>query len=216
MYTAAEIRNVEFTKNMGGYKAAEVEAFLDACADTVENLTAEKEELNKKLAILADKLVEYRRDEDSIRSALLSAQRMGDSIVREANEQSEKILADAQAKADAIIGSAKNDIKQYEEALARVKVEVADFKATILALYKDHLAMLKSVPDIEEEKKEAVAETVVEEAAAPVVLVEPVVVAPNEEVVTEVPVVEETTPAVKSKFANLKFGDDYNLADDND
>ena len=93
MYTAAEIRNVEFTKNMGGYKAAEVDAFVDNCADTVEKLTAEKEELNKKLSILADKLVEYRRDEDSIRSALLSAQRMGDSIVREAKEQAEEIVA---------------------------------------------------------------------------------------------------------------------------
>jgi len=214
MYTAAEIRNVEFTKNMGGYKAAEVDAFVDACADTVETLTSEKEELNKKLAILADKLVEYRRDEDSIRSALLSAQRMGDSIVREAREQAANILTDAKAEAEEIIGTAKNDIAQYDEALERVKREVSEFKATILALYKDHLALLKSVPDIDEPVQEVAPVAPVAEETT--VAVEPVVVSPAEEVVVEVPVAETPAPAApaKSKFANLKFGDDYNLADD--
>jgi len=58
MYTASDIRNVQFSKNMGGYKIAEVEAFVEACAETVETLTAEKEELTKKLSILADKLAD--------------------------------------------------------------------------------------------------------------------------------------------------------------
>ncbi|MBR5134038.1 MAG: DivIVA domain-containing protein [Clostridia bacterium] len=208
MYTAAEIRNVEFTKNMGGYKAAEVDAFVDNCADTVEKLTAEKEELNKKLSILADKLVEYRRDEDSIRSALLSAQRMGDSIVREAKEQAEEIVAGARVQADEIVGSAKKDIAAYEDILARAKNDVSEFKAALLTLYKDHLAMLKNIPDVDDDVKVA---SEVQTVVAPV---EDVVVAPQAEVVVEVPVEEPV--AAKSKFANLKFGDDYNLADDAD
>ncbi len=227
MYTANDIRNVEFTKNMGGYKINEVEAFVDSCADTVEALTSEKEELNKKLAILADKLVEYRRDEDSIRSALLSAQRMGDSVVREANDKAEKIIADATAEAESIIGNAKAGIAKYEAELARVQQEVSDFKATILSLYKDHLAVLKSIPEVEEEIVEE------EVAPAPAPVAEPVqeqtVVAPVEEEEEDVkiaegpvepvkeaaPVVEQSRPK-KSKFANLKFGEDYDIDEDDE
>ena len=62
MYTPDDIRNIQFTKSMGGYKTAEVDPFIDKCADTVEALLREKAELTKKLEVLADKLVEYRND----------------------------------------------------------------------------------------------------------------------------------------------------------
>ena len=72
MYTPDDIRNIQFTKSMGGYKTAEVDPFIDKCADTVEALLREKAELTKKLEVLADKLVEYRNDEDNIRINLRS------------------------------------------------------------------------------------------------------------------------------------------------
>ena len=94
MLTPNDIRNVVFTKGMGGYKTSEVDVFIDECADTVEALikektaavealNREKQDLQKKLEVLADKLVEYRNDEDSIRTALLSAQRLGDATLRD-------------------------------------------------------------------------------------------------------------------------------------
>ena len=87
MLTAEEILNVGFTKSLGGYKTTEVDMFIEKCADTVTILNREKAELTKKLEVLADKLVEYRNEEDSIRTALLSAQRLGDTVVREAQPQ---------------------------------------------------------------------------------------------------------------------------------
>lgn len=219
MYTASDIRNVQFTKNMGGYKIAEVEAFVEACADTVEALTVEKEELTKKLGILADKLVEYRRDEDNIRSALLSAQRTGDAITREANEKAAAILETAKREAEAVVSEAKSSIRHYEDELVRVKEEVSQFKAGLLTMYKEHITLLKAIPS-EHEAAPAV-ETVV---APPAPAEEPVAVeeaAPVvEEVAEEEPmkvVSEQPQEASKrSKFANLKFGEDYNLDDDQD
>jgi len=215
MYTAEDIRNAEFTKNMGGYKVAEVEAFIDNCADTVEALVAEKEELNKKLSILADKLVEYRRDEDSIRSALLSAQRMGDSIVREANEKAEKTLAEARAQADSIVRDAKTGISEYEAELERLKAEVASFKTNILSLYKEHLTLLKSIPDYQiEAAAEDEPASVPAPAPAPVTVVAPV--EEEDEDIKIAPAPAEAAPAPVSKFSNLKFGEDYDLDDDED
>ena len=236
MYTAADIRNVEFSKTMGGYKIAEVDAFRDACADTVQTLTAEKEELSKKLGILADKLVEYRRDEDSIRSALLSAQRMGDSVMRDAQQQAEAVVAQAKAEAEAIMENAKKDTAEYEASaketkafyeaeLVRLKKEVSDFKTNMLSLYKQHLALLKSIPDVRAEAPVQEAPVTPEEAvpapaeepkeeAAPVAEEAP---APVQEVPVakaEAPV--EEAPVRRSRFADLKFGEDYNVADDKD
>lgn len=228
MYTAADIRNVEFSKNMGGYKVAEVEAFVEACAQTVEALIAEKEELTKKLGILADKLVEYRRDEDSIRSALLSAQRTGDAIIREANDNAAQMLSSAKQEAEEIVRSAKGSIAHYESEMERLKAEVSDFKAGLLTMYKEHISLLKSIPSAQESAQAPARETVVApvvEAVAPAqpepVAQEP---APQEEPVQEpikLVAEEPAQPVVaemphRSKFANLKFGEDYNLDDDQD
>ena len=110
MLTPNDIRNVLFTKIMGGYKTSEVNEFIDECADTVEALikektaavealNREKQDLQKKLEVLADKLVEYRNDEDNIRTALLSAQRLGDATLREANHKASLIMDDAKISA---------------------------------------------------------------------------------------------------------------------
>ncbi len=230
MYTASDIRNVEFTKNMGGYKVGEVEAFVEACADTVEALTTEKEELTKKLGILADKLVEYRRDEDSIRSALLSAQRTGDAIVREANEKSANMLEEANREAEEIIRTAQGSITHYETELKRLKEEISEFKSGLLTMYKEHISLLKSIPSEYEPTKETVKETVVEPVQTVVPVEEPI--KPEVAEAPAVPEVEEEEPmkvvpeqptqtipftsANRSKFANLKFGEDYNLDDDQD
>lgn len=58
-----------------------MEALIKEKTAAVEALNREKQDLQKKLEVLADKLVEYRNDEDSIRTALLSAQRLGDATL---------------------------------------------------------------------------------------------------------------------------------------
>ncbi len=226
MYTVEEIRNIAFTKTMGGYKTSEVDDFIDQCADTVEALTRDKAEQAKKMQVLADKLVEYRNDEDNIRTALLTAQRMGDTVLREANHKAELILEDAKIKAQKIEETAKNSIAAQEEELARVKAEVAKFKAQLLSMYRDHLALIDVLPGSEEEEEvaqpteetEAVTEaaaagaeevtgedTLTKEAAeaempAPVVI-EPVD-GPNR------PLFEREVKPL-SRFSDLQFGEEY-------
>ena len=150
MYTPDDIRNIQFTKSMGGYKTAEVDPFIDKCADTVEALLREKAELTKKLEVLADKLVEYRNDEDNIRTALLSAQRLGDTVVREANHKAGLILEDANIKAEKITSVAKRNIQEEEAELERIKREVAAFKKKMLSMYRDHLTLIDALPELKE------------------------------------------------------------------
>ena len=83
---------VRFDKQMGGYKQDEVEIFLQQVAAEYAKLLAEKEELEQKIEVLADKVEQYREDEDSLRSALIGAQKLGDSVIRENPRQRQIIL----------------------------------------------------------------------------------------------------------------------------
>ncbi len=262
MLTLDQIKNVTFSKNRGGYSTTEVDDFIDQCVDTLATVLDERNTANKKMEVLADKLVEYRNEEDSIRSALVSAQRLGDTIVRESNQKAaltledanikaEKILADAQEKADAVVANIANEAKAQEEELARLKREVALFKERMLSIYREHLSLIQVLPEEEapEETEDVAVEEPIaeEEPEAPISIVEDVAeevpMAVEEEEAapaaeeTEEPIKEETEEAdavsftslvdiaeettepvqeeaTKSRFANLKFGDDYDISDE--
>lgn len=216
MMTLEEIRNVEFSRGRG-YRSEEVDDFIDECVEAMERLVQENAEVNQKMKALADKVAEYRNDEDSIRSALLSAQRTGDTILREAEAKAKALLESAQQDADAARRDLLADIEREKDELARVKNEVAQFKAKLLQLYKEHLSLINLLPE-EAAEKPAAAEESVEKAPE---VIEPqeddsdmIVVAP----VTEEPIQENEDEELKplSRFADLKFGDDYDIHEDDD
>ena len=70
MLTPETIASRRFDKQMGGYKQDEVEAFLQQVAAEYARVLREKEELEQKMDVLAEKVEQYREDEDSLRSAL--------------------------------------------------------------------------------------------------------------------------------------------------
>ncbi len=100
MLTANDIRNAAFSRSTRGYKITEVDDLLDQVVETIEELHKENAELVRKLEVLAERIQEYRNEEDSIRSALLTAQKSADKILKEANEEKQKILGDALQQAD--------------------------------------------------------------------------------------------------------------------
>ena len=53
MLTANDVQNIKFTNSRGKYKASEVDEFLDRCAETISALTSARNELEKKLEVLA-------------------------------------------------------------------------------------------------------------------------------------------------------------------
>lgn len=149
LLTVQDIQNVQFTKPLGGYKANEVDDFLDRCAETVDALTRINAENEHKMQVLGQSIMEYREQEDSIRLALLNAQRMSDTILEEAREKAAQMLADAESEASRIHEKAEGEIQAEREELKRVQNEVASFKARLLSIYREHLTLIGVLTDEE-------------------------------------------------------------------
>lgn len=201
MFTADEIRQITFEKVMRGYRPEDVESFMENIADEFEALEKEKKDLEEKLYLLAEKVEQYKAEEESIKTTLINAQRLGESIVSDARVKADNVIREATIKKNDIISSAYNEIEGTEEVLNRLRREVSDFKRNILSLYKTHIESLSNLP---EEKTEEVA--VVEEEKEPEVQpVEQVV----EEVVQETVLVEETVqPEDKFRSVSSLFSEE--------
>ena len=175
MISPQDIRTVTFEKAMRGYRPEDVDAFLQQTAQDVETLTSEKAELQQKLYILAQKIEDYRKDEDNLKTALLNAQRMGENVIREAKQKAEGILRQARISAEDITRQATDEVQEEKLELERVTAEVAHFKASVLSLYKQHIESLSTLPGEEGEETQPV-ETSEHEDEIPAMVDEPLVV----------------------------------------
>ena len=194
MFTPDEIRQITFEKVMRGYRPEDVESFLEKIADEFEALENEKKDLEEKLYVLAEKVEQYKSEEESIKITLINAQRLGESIVSDARVKAENVIREATIKKNDIISSAYNEIEGTENTLNRLKKEVSDFKRNVLSLYKAHIESLSGLP---EEKKEEIAE---ETAAEEVTVTEE---ATETQVVGEIVTEETVQPETNEKFRNI-------------
>lgn len=89
----------------------EVDDFLKEVAAEFAELQKNNSELERKLEVLADKIREYREDEDALRDALLIAQKQGNAIVAESKAAAEKLTKETKEKVDKLLAESKTDRK---------------------------------------------------------------------------------------------------------
>lgn len=199
MLSVKDINNKRFEQARPGYKPEEVDDFLREIALQISQYQKDKEETEKKIAVLVESVREYKKDEDALKDALIGAQKQSRAVVAEAQEQADKILAEARAKADEIIGSTKVQLEKEKRCLVKMQQEVSDFKANLLNMYKQHLEQITAIPDYEDEENEA--EEPVKETAP--VNEEPVVTKESESDM-------ESTKVMDNPFKNERSGFPFN------
>lgn len=166
MISASDIRERKFEKAAFGYKQEEIDDFLAELISDFEQLDAERDDLHSKIQILADKVREYRQDEDALKDALLGAQKQGHKVVAEAQEKADEIIAQAEEKAKILLDEAtvqheaameKNraEIAKEKENLIEAQKQVSEFKKSLFDMYKTHLEMISAMPEIELDEDDA-------------------------------------------------------------
>lgn len=110
MITSADIREKSFQKSgMGGYKQADVEAFVSEVADAFDSLSAKLAAAERSLREQEAKVEEYKKNEGLLQSALLNAQRLANQITTDAKNESEQLARQAEQAAEKVLERAKNE-----------------------------------------------------------------------------------------------------------
>ena len=187
MLSAAEIRNVKFTKAMGGYKQEEVDVLLDRIEADYNQFDRTLKECRLKIDTMNKEMENLKNSQNSIQNVLISAQKLADQIVEEAKQKSEEIVKTAQTnietitarekelaeafeikaqerktkleqelsdmvkaaqiKADSMKAAAEDSVARQQLLYDKIKMEMSAFKAAVTSKYKEHLEMLKALPD---------------------------------------------------------------------
>ena len=135
MLTPQEVSARSFTKTMmGGYNMTMVDEFLDELTDDYTSLYKENASLKAKMKVLVEKVEEYRATEDSMRATLLTAQRMADSIVKEAEAKRDDILKQAESAAREKLDGYRKEAERCGRRLQQGQEEMQRFLSESRAL----------------------------------------------------------------------------------
>ena len=228
MLTPQEVSTHAFSKAvMGGYNMAMVDEFLDELTDDYTALYKENAALKAKLKVLVEK--------QPMRATLLTAQKMADSIVHEAEAKRDEILAQAETSAREKIGQLRQEVEAAEERLHQGQRDLAQFIAASREICEKELKFLEQLPELPVEAAEPVSQQEPEEAVQQIE--EKVLAAFSEQSVEEEAApaeAEEASPAAEDDYPegdpfaadpvdeptrrinlnDLKFGRNYSGGDD--
>ncbi len=100
MFTPQQIDQISFSKTtFGGYNMQQVDEFLEPLTEDYVTLYKENALLKSKMRVLVGKLEEYRKNEASMKDAVINAQKTCDKMVAEAEAKCAKMLQGASSLA---------------------------------------------------------------------------------------------------------------------
>lgn len=149
MITPQEADQYVFSKSsFGGYNMAQVDAFLDELVADYTTLFKENTSLKNKIKVLVDKVEEYRSTEDAMRKALLTAQRLADNMVKEAEEAKRKALEAAEAEVKSTVESLQREVVTEQLRLAAAKKETLAYVRQLKTLYAQQEEFFSRLADM--------------------------------------------------------------------
>lgn len=146
MMTPQEVSEHAFAKaSFGGYNMAMVDEFLDVLTEDYTALYKENAVLKSKMKVLVEKVEEYRSTEDAMRKALLTAQRMADEMVAEAEAKKNELLQNVEADAKVRRIQLQQELANEEARLSAARQATAEYVGKLKELYQHEMDYLNGL-----------------------------------------------------------------------
>ncbi len=215
MFTPQQLEQISFGKQtFGGYDMNDVDEFLEPLIEDYVTLYKENALLKSKMRVLVGKLEEYRKNEASMKDAIVNAQKTCDKMVREAEEKCSKMLSDANASAmqnaqntDALVSAEKARVEEARKAATTKIEEIQEqMRSCIQALDRiKHANQPSRAAENGQDAAKSAADAVADEISQNLEALVGTTVDTAPKAEPRHPSNDTTT----SKFANLQFGRNY-------
>ncbi len=149
MLTPQEVSERAFPKaSFGGYNMGQVDEFLDLLTADYTALYNENAVLKNKMKVLVEKVEEYRSTEEAMRKALMTAQRMADELVQDAERKKAEIMAEAEEEIRSRTETVRKEIEAEQFRLSAAQSATAAYVAKVRALHEQELAHLDQLHEL--------------------------------------------------------------------
>ncbi|MEG2003179.1 MAG: DivIVA domain-containing protein [Clostridia bacterium] len=145
MLAPHELKNKTFNRAVRGYNPSEVDDYVEFLIEKYTELYRENNELERKLKIVVTNLDEIRDEEEAIRSTLLKSQKLGEKIVREANEKADAITDSIKDRCASIINDFRDQFVAEKQNMWSLRTIILDFKKKIFDIYRQQIEEIQGI-----------------------------------------------------------------------
>jgi cell division septum initiation protein DivIVA len=154
--TPQQVRNVDLPRGRRGFDEEATRRFLAEAAETLDALTRERDELQKRVAELSEQAAQNPTDAETLGAVLVTAQRVADELVAKSTEEAAElragaererdiVLAQAQAEADAMATDAAASIESLRREEGELRNSLATYRQEVVLFLRAALEQLEHV-----------------------------------------------------------------------
>lgn len=144
--TPLDLRQQRFKSAMRGFDKDEVLAFLGEVADDYEQALREADRLRDDLARAQASLDEHREHERNLRNTLLTAQKLADEIRNNAEQESRRLVREAEGRADLLLQKAQGRVEEVQREIDGLRLKRRDVESSLestIAALRNSLDFIK-------------------------------------------------------------------------
>jgi len=140
--TPMDIEQQQFNRSFRGYNEEEVDDFLDRIAKDYEEVLNENVKLKEEIERLQSRVEEYSKMDETLRSALVNAQKSASNIKENVQKEAQVLLENAKIEAERIKQQAKQEIYDINSEIAELKKRKYLILEKLKNTLKSHIKLL--------------------------------------------------------------------------
>lgn len=141
-YTPLDIRHQEFSGALSGYSKREVREFLIALSDQAEDAERELRAALERVSALEAQVNDLRQGEETLRRAVVSAERIANELRANAEREAAVILREAEEGKDRLLREALQRARDVRVDLERARGERQIFLNQFRGMLQGYLASI--------------------------------------------------------------------------
>ena len=149
-----DLRQRKFATAMRGFDRQEVTAFLAEASVDYESALRENDRLRQEIVRLKASLNQFRELEGSLKSTLMSAQKVADDMHENAVQESSRIVSDAEARAELTMQKAQVKLEAAQREIDNLKLKRREVETSLEATISTLRTTLDFVREQERRERE--------------------------------------------------------------
>lgn len=139
----------KFSYEANGYNRSEVNQFINDVIAETEDIVSRCQSQRDEIARLKSELKHYKNIEDTLRVAVMKAEKVSDDIKRIARDESETIIDEAKENASKIVNEALIRAEKIEKSANLLEKNMEIFKKRLKLIVEQQLAVVEEIEILE-------------------------------------------------------------------
>jgi cell division initiation protein len=128
-----DLRQQRFRSAFRGFDKVEVTAFLAAVADDYEQALRDTDKMRQDMQRMEAIINEHRESERTLKTTLITAQKLADEIKAHAEHEAQRILREAEGRTELLLDTAQARLESVQREIDSLKLKRKDVETSIEA-----------------------------------------------------------------------------------